>query len=451
MLTRSFCILILLLGLTACATQPHTQSSEGANLREERSRLSSTTPVRLVLQLQTQIEQFSAGDVRRKPLESQCRWHMLTPEWHEYLKLTERLKAFGATPDPEVTEIAAADREAMQARHLALRQSAGRYRPTIPLDPLTFPRIDGSTSTQPLSAVIASRILGVDYEWVYPRRWGRYSPFSAEYDAMVAGQGIPVASIRACATAPGQVRPAEIIETLIAVNAGTHQSYVNLIEGACDLTLTVRKPSADEANLARQRGVILEMQPIAFDALVFMVNRSNPVTSLTTEQIRSAYAGRFESWTEIGGARGPIRTVVRQPNSGSRELFEELVRGTTDVRENNEEKRTKKWLALSMSGPFDIVSHDSGAIGYSVHYYEQFMAISPQSRAVAIDGVLPSFSTISSRQYPYVFPIYVVYRKGTNADSPALRLANWLKTEEGQTIIHESGYVPLAGSKPAER
>ncbi len=47
------------------------------------------------------------------------------------------------------------------------------------------------------------------------------------------------------------------------------------------------------------------------------------------------------------------------------------------------------------------------------------------------------------RAYPWVTKVYVVTRKDLKEDHPAAKLRDWLLTPEGQTVIGETGYVPI--------
>ena len=61
----------------------------------------------------------------------------------------------------------------------------------------------------------------------------------------------------------------------------------------------------------------VEVKAIGRDALVFMANQSNPVSSLTAEQIVEIYTGRVQNWKEIGGEDREILAFQRPENSGS--------------------------------------------------------------------------------------------------------------------------------------
>jgi phosphate transport system substrate-binding protein len=72
------------------------------------------------------------------------------------------------------------------------------------------------------------------------------------------------------------------------------------------------------------------------------------------------------------------------------------------------------------------------------------MSGSQRTRTIAVDGVEPNFENIRARKYPLVSEVLVVTRRGIEASSPAGRLRDWLLSREGQAVVRESGYVPLA-------
>ncbi|MDR1384921.1 MAG: substrate-binding domain-containing protein [Planctomycetaceae bacterium] len=93
-----------------------------------------------------------------------------------------------------------------------------------------------------------------------------------------------------------------------------------------EILLIARRPSEDEKKAAQLADVELDIRPIALDGFVFVVNRANPVESLTLEQIQSIYASpQHKSWKDFGGNQEQITPYERNRNSGSRELMDELV------------------------------------------------------------------------------------------------------------------------------
>jgi phosphate transport system substrate-binding protein len=106
------------------------------------------------------------------------------------------------------------------------------------------------------------------------------------------------------------------------MTSSTQRAYEPVIGGRADLVIVAREPSEAERRMASDARAHLRVTPVAWDALVFVVNRANPIDGLTLDQVREIYAGKRLRWIDIGGqSQEPIRPLVRNPGSGSAELF----------------------------------------------------------------------------------------------------------------------------------
>jgi phosphate transport system substrate-binding protein len=219
---------------------------------------------------------------------------------------------------------------------------------------------------------------------------------------------------------------------------GTHDAYVNLIHGEADFILVARPPSEDELLAAQLRGVDLELQPVALDAFVFLVNSENPVQDLTLEQIRAIYTGAITQWSELKGTAGEIHTYRRNRNSGSQELMERLVMQGVSMVESPD------MLLMSMMGPIHAISEDPLGIGYSVYFYAGFIYPHERIKMLAIDGVPAASTNIADRSYPLSTEVYAAIRSDAPRESMARQLLDWVRTDEGVQAIEASGYVPIS-------
>ena len=287
-----------------------------------------------------------------------------------------------------------------------------------------YPRVDGSTSAHPLQVWLACEILGVSCAWQ---------------------QELPWEDTRRILPDPLVELDAEVAQTIYEVqHSGTHQAYVNLIEGEADFILVARAPSEDELQAARTRRVLLDLQPVALDAFVFLVNGGNPVDTLPLETIRDVYTGQITDWSDlealtspVGEADTTIRTYSRNPNSGSQELIEKLVMRGAEMVDSPD------LMLMSMSGPIMAIGGDPYGIGYSVYFYAAFMQPHEQVKLLGVDGVLPTSANIADRSYPLVTEVFAVVRSGMPRGHPAMLLRDWLLTPDGQATLAESGYVPI--------
>lgn len=282
------------------------------------------------------------------------------------------------------------------------------------LNTSNYPRVDGSTSAHPLQVLIACKILGVEYSWM-PALFDETHRIWPSFDKKPDIAQFIVDSI---------------------VHNGTHSSYENLILGKDDLIIVARTASEDELHLADSIGVALTTTPVALDAFVFIANDNNPVNGLSVEEIQDIYTGNINNWNEVGGNDAGINPYQRNPNSGSQELMESLVMKNLTMLDFPE------MIVFGMMGLINQVSHDWDGLGYTVYFYENFMAPNDDLKLLSVNGVAPSVSTLRNKEYIYTTEVYVVIRQDLDKSSTAHMLYQWLLTGEGQEVIEESGYVP---------
>lgn len=253
-----------------------------------------------------------------------------------------------------------------------------------------YPRIDGSTATLPLAEAFKSNFTRTD------------------------------------------------IKEVNVTHSKTHNAYVNLINRETDLIL-VTYPSEEELQLAQQNGVELEIVPIVREALVFFVNKDNPVDNLTLEQIQEIYSGNIKKWKEVGGTDSEILAYQRPENSGSQSGMISLV-----MKDKKMMEPTKETLANSKSDIIDVISDYSNkntAIGYSYYYYATTMYTKDTMKLLDINGVSPSYENIQTGLYNIQTAYYAVIRKDELQDSNARKLLEAMKSERGQNVAKEAGYV----------
>ncbi len=283
-----------------------------------------------------------------------------------------------------------------------------------------YPRVDGSSSTQPLNNLIACKLLGWRYEWM---------PFEA-------GNGI-------WQLVPNREDVPNNFFGERIKSSQTHNSIINLIDNQTDIIISARKMSADEKLYAESVGVSLIETPIALDALVFLLNKQNVVKSLTVKQVQDIYLGNITNWNELGGANEVIRPFIRNANSGSQEMMKEIVMDNTsmpdwDVGHNDEIIST---MAL-VYGELSIVQN---GICFSPHYYKEYIirdAVGAGNvKSIEINKIYPDAKSIKNKSYPFVSNVYVSIRSDIDHNSMTYKLYEWLQTEPGKRVIRESGYV----------
>ena len=233
---------------------------------------------------------------------------------------------------------------------------------------------------------------------------------------------------------------AKAIEDVNIEHSKTHNAYVKLINGEADLIL-VTEPSEDALELAQENNVELEVVKVVNEGFVFFINNSNPVKSLTLEEIQKIYSGEITNWKEVGGNDEGILAYQRPVNSGSQTGMLSLVMKDKEIVEAPTEH-----IASDMMDIIDVVSdyeNNSGAIGYSYYYYANTMYLSDDIRLLAVDGVEPNNETIKEGEYPIQTAYYIVIRKNEPEGSKTRALMNAMLSTRGQMAAENAGYVPL--------
>jgi len=226
----------------------------------------------------------------------------------------------------------------------------------------------------------------------------------------------------------------------------THNAYVKLINNEVDLIL-VTEPSAEELELAKQKGVELEVIPVVKEGFVFYVNSENEISNLTIEQIQKIYTGEITNWKDIGGADEKIIAYQRPQNSGSQTGMLSLVMDGLKMAEPKTET-----LAGTMEAIINFVSdynNGKNSIGYSYYYYANTMfetidkTVASNIKLLGVNGVEPTNETIQNSSYPFTTAYYIVINKADDENSSARILANQMLSERGQKVAEEAGYVPV--------
>lgn len=229
----------------------------------------------------------------------------------------------------------------------------------------------------------------------------------------------------------------------------SHATYQRLINGEIDMSFASVYPASDILEMAEEKGVELELIPIAYDAMIFFTNKENEAEGLTTAQIADIYVNdAYSNWSEIGGPDALLYPYCRNNDSGSHAQMEKHFLNGNEIH-----PEVQKETSMTMSNILtDVISAKTDdptgfGLGYSIYYYyhnvDMVLGTKQHLKLLAIDGVHPNDETIANGTYPLSNNTYIAIRKDTPKDAPARKMAEFMLTEEGQMCVEAAGFGKL--------
>ncbi len=235
-----------------------------------------------------------------------------------------------------------------------------------------------------------------------------------------------------------------------ASHSKSHTSYQRLINGEIDMMFASVYPASDILQMAKQKGVELELIPIAYDAMIFFTNADNPATGLTSEQISNIYVNNaYQNWNQVGGTNALLYPYCRNNDSGSHAQMEKHFLNGSEIHKDIRAESTSIAMASVLTDVIDAKTTDplGYALGYSIYYYyhnaDAVLGTKQHLKLLSIDGVYPNDDTIADGSYPLSNNTYVVIRKDTPENSPARKMAQFMLTEQGQQCVEGAGFGKL--------
>ncbi len=198
--------------------------------------------------------------------------------------------------------------------------------------------------------------------------------------------------------------------------------------GAADLAGSARSSSgsAEDANLT--------FTPVAWDALVIIVQASNPVHSLTLKQVHDIYYGKITNWSEVGGSNAPIDVyAVASPADGVEYSLRTLLFGR-----GNQPVAAPR-LYVNMRKLEEGVSLNPNGMGAATL---ADVRGNPKLRAVAINGVAPTSSSIASGSYLLFTPLYLVTNPRNPKAAEVQAFIDFLQTAPAQAAMRSHDVLP---------
>ena len=245
----------------------------------------------------------------------------------------------------------------------------------------------------------------------------------------------PAASVSGTVSTDGSTSMEKVIgalsESYMAANkdvtvnynpTGSGAGITAVQEGTCDIGLSSRALK-DEEKAAGLKETVL-----AYDGIAIIVHPDNPVSDLSIEQIAKLYTGEITNWKDVGGSDAEVVLIGREAASGTRDGFESIT-GTKDKCQYHQE-------LTSTGDVITAVSQNPDAIGYA-----SLAAIKDSVKALSVDGVTPSETTVKDGSYQVQRPFVLVTVEGKALSAAAQSFFDYATSADAADIIAKAGAV----------
>lgn len=230
----------------------------------------------------------------------------------------------------------------------------------------------------------------------------------------------------------------------------SHATYQRLINGEINMSFASVYPASDILKMAEEKGVEIELIPIAYDAMIFFTNKDNTIEGLTSEQISNIYVNNsYENWNQLGGPDALLYPYCRNNDSGSHAQMEKHFLNGNEIHSKIMSETRSEAMQSILTDVIDAKTEEplGYGLGYSIYYYyhnaDMILGTKSHLKLLAIDGVHPNDFTIADGTYPLSNNTYIAIRKDTPADNPARKMAEFMLTEEGQLCVENAGFGGL--------
>jgi phosphate transport system substrate-binding protein len=208
---------------------------------------------------------------------------------------------------------------------------------------------------------------------------------------------------------------------------GSSRGVRDAREGLADIGMVSRSLKDSESDL---RAYL-----IGLDGISLIVNKSNPVSELTTEQIVAIYTGKIRDWSEVGGRSGQIVTENKAEGRSTLELFLDHFKLTSpqikaDIVVGDNEQAIK------------VITGNEQAIGYvsigsAVYSADNGLPIKP----LPLNGVAPTIDAVKSKQFPIVRELNLVVSK--EPSGLVKEFLEYAQSPKVTDLVKDLFYVPV--------
>lgn len=224
---------------------------------------------------------------------------------------------------------------------------------------------------------------------------------AAAEEITIVGTGDGMSILKSMGAAFNEANPDVVINIPASIGSGGGVKAVGADKYA--LGRVARQIKAKEEHYG------LNYRPFAKIPVVFFVNESAGVRSLSAQQIADIYSGKITNWSEVGGKNLKIRVVRREDGDSSLSVLRKTFPGFKDLVITTRAKE-----ALTTTENFAVVEQKAGAIGFGPYSG----AMNASVNILGVDG-----KSATDPDYPSFGVVALIFKEPSNTGNVAKFIA----------------------------
>ena len=175
------------------------------------------------------------------------------------------------------------------------------------------------------------------------------------------------------------------------------------------------------------------LEPVAWDALVVITHKDNPVDDISMEAVQKVFAGEITNWKQLGGEDKAVEVFTRASKySGVGRTLRKLIFADFDF----ELASTRQFKS---SGPLEkAVIETPGAIAITGISSARLRDV----KILSINGIAPTFANLKAGQYLLYRPLYITYNPLSDKLAEVKKFISFCHSMEGREIMKANGTLP---------
>ena len=165
--------------------------------------------------------------------------------------------------------------------------------------------------------------------------------------------------------------------------------------------------------------------------IVLLVNKANPLTDITYEQLQGIFSGEITNWKEVGGKDLAIKNVMLEP-CVKHTMSKKVIPYGQELAQLKPDKKVNPVAHTNT-----MVSENDGAIGQQLYGYE-----TSDVKVLTVDGVTATEENLKSGKYTF-FEEYNIVTRGEPTGTIG-KLIDFASGPEGEKVMRAMKHVPQA-------